>query len=60
MILTKKDLDTEWAEMFRHCKNSEAAKKEILARFFEEPGDGYVWSQQDIYEQMRKIIRKYE
>ena len=24
------------------------------------PGDGYVWSEQDIYEQMRKIISKYE
>ena len=44
MILTKKDLDTEWAEMFRHCKNSETAKEEILARFSEEPGDGYAWS----------------
>ena len=60
MILTKKDLDTEWAAMFRYCKNSEAAKEEILAQFSEEPGDGYVWSEQDIYEQMRKIIRKYE
>ena len=60
MILTKKDLGTEWAEMFRHCKNSETAKEEILARFSEEPGDGYAWSEQDIYDQMRKIIRKYE
>lgn len=60
MILTKKDLDTEWAEFFRHCRNSEAVKQEILARFSEEPGDGYVWSEQDIYEQMRKIIRNYE
>ena len=41
-------------------ENSEAAKQEMLARFSEEPGDGYVWSEQDIYEQMRKIIRKYE
>ena len=60
MILTKKDLDTEWAGFFRHCRNSEAAKQEIIARFSEEPGNGYVWSQQDIYEQMRKIIRNYE
>lgn len=60
MILTNKDLDTEWAELFRDYRNSKAAKEEILARFSEEPCDGYVWSEQDIYEQMRKIIRKYE
>ena len=60
MILTRKDLDTEWAEVFRDCKNIRAAKEEILSIFSEEPGDGYVWSEQDIYEQMRKIISKYE
>ena len=60
MILTRKDLDTEWAEMFRDCKNVNAAKEEILSIFSEEPGDGYVWSEQDIYEKMRKIICKYE
>ena len=46
--------------MFRDCKNVSAAKEEILSIFSEEPGDGYVWSEQDIYEQMRKIISKYE
>lgn len=60
MILTRKDIDTTRAEMFRDCKNIHAAKEEILSIFSEEPGDGYVWSEQDIYEQMRKIISKYE
>ena len=61
MIVTKKMLDSdEFAALFLHCKNVRAAKVEILKRLSEEPGDGYVWTEQDIYEQMRKIIDKYE
>lgn len=61
MIVTKKMLDSdEYALLFLHCKNTQAAKAEILNRLSEEPGDGYVWTEQDIYEQMRKIIDKYE
>ena len=33
---------------------------EILAMFSEEPDDEHQWTEQDIYEQSRKIIRKYE
>ena len=61
MIVTKEMLDSdEFAALFLHCKNAKAAKAEILNRLSEEPGDGYVWTEQDIYEQMRKIIDKYE
>ena len=48
MILTKYDLDREWQWLFLRCKNTAAAKAEILTL-----------SEQDLYEQMRKIIQKY-
>ena len=61
MIVTKEMLDSnEYALLFLHCKNAQAAKAEILNRLSEDPGDGYVWTEQDIYEQMRRIIAKYE
>ena len=53
MILTKDDLDREWQWLFLRCKNTAAAKAEIL------PDDEHEWSEQDLYEQMRKIIQKY-
>lgn len=59
MILTSKDLDTKLANLFLNCKDVEATKAEILALFSEEPDDEHQWTEQDIYEQMRKIIRKY-
>ena len=44
----------------KNCiKNAEQAKAEILALFSEEPGDGYTWSEQDIWEQSRKIINRW-
>ncbi len=60
MILTKDDLDREWQWMFLDCKDTAAAKAEILALLSKEPDNKYQWSEQDIYEQMRKIIRKYK
>lgn len=60
MILTKKELDTEWRAMFLNYKDSEAAKAEVLEMFSEEPDNEHQWTEQDICEQMRKIIRKYE
>ena len=60
MTLTRKELDTEWRTMFLRCKDPEAAKAEILTLFSEEPDDEHQWTEQDIYEQLRKIIRKYE
>ena len=51
MIVTKIILDSdEFAPLFLHCKNTQAAKAEILNRLSEEPGDGYAWTEQDIYE----------
>lgn len=59
--MTRKMLDSEgFAPPFLHCKNTETAKEEILKLLGKEPGDGYAYSEQDIYEQMRKIIQKYE
>ena len=61
MIVTREMLDSdEFAPLFLHCKNPKAAKEEILKLFGKEPGDGFAYSEQDIYEQMRKIIRKYK
>ena len=61
MTVTREMLDSEeFAPLFLHCNNTQAAKEEILRLLGEEPGDGYAYSEQDIYEQMRKIIQKYE
>lgn len=58
MTVTRKTLDSDsFAPLFPRCKNPRAAKKEILKLFGEEPGDGYTYSEQDMYEQMRMIIR---
>ena len=46
----------EFAEM---TVKANQAKEEILALFSEEPGDGYTWSEQDIWEQSRKIIDRW-
>ncbi len=59
MILTQDDLDRDWQWLFLHCKDTTAAKEEMLAMFSEEPDDKHEWSEQDLYEQMRKIILKY-
>ena len=52
-------LDTVLQSWFHNIKNAEQAKAEILALFSEEPGDGYTWSEQDIWEQSRKIINRW-
>lgn len=59
MTMTRNDLDTKLANMFLNCKDVEAAKAEILVLFSEEPDDEHRWTEQDIHEQMRKIIQKY-
>jgi hypothetical protein len=61
VTITKKELDEVWWmwTMHHRCKNPKAAKEEILALFSEEPDDEHEWSEQDIYEQSRKIIMKY-
>lgn len=59
MTITRQMLDTDLQSGFLNVKNAERAKKEILALFSEEPGDGYTWSEQDIWEQSRKIIDRW-
>jgi len=57
MTITKKYLDDTWGWFF-DMKDTEAAEAEILAMFSEDP-DGFGWTEQDIYEQSRKIFIKY-
>ena len=59
ITITRQMLDTDLQSWFLNVKNAERAKKEILALFSEEPGDGYTWSEQDIWEQSRKIIDRW-
>lgn len=58
MTVTRKDLDTRYANWFRNVRKTEEAKAEILDRFSHEP-EPYEWTEQDIYEQSRKIIDKW-
>lgn len=39
---------------------TEQAKAEILALFSEEPDEVHEWTEQDIYEQSRKIIARWD
>ena len=59
MTLTRKILDTRYAWWFYNKRNTEKAKLEILARFSVEPDDCPEWTEQDIYEQSRKIIARW-
>ena len=58
MTITKKDLDTKYACWFRNVSHPEQAKAEILENFSEEP-EPYEWTEQDIWEQSRKILIKW-
>lgn len=60
MTLTRKLLDSRYAWWFHGKRNTEQAKAEILALFSEEPDDCHEWSEQDIYEQSRKIIASWD
>lgn len=60
MVLTRRLLDTKYASWFRNKQNTEQAKKEILLIFSEEPDELHEWSEQDIYEQARKIIARWD
>ena len=58
MTITKKDLDAKYAHWFRNVRRPEQAKAEILKYFSEEPKP-YEWTEQDIWEQSRKILIKW-
>lgn len=58
MIITEKDLETQYAHWFRNVKHPEEAKKELLANLGQEP-EPYTWTEQDLSEQARKILAKW-
>lgn len=60
MTITRQMLDTTYACWFRNKRNTEKAKREILRRFSEELDDLRYWREQDIYEQSRKIIVRWD
>ena len=60
MTLTRKLLDTKYIWCFYNKRNAEQAKQEILSLFSEEPDDCHEWTEQDIYEQSRKIIARWD
>lgn len=49
MTITRKDLDTNYANWFRNVRKLEEAKAEILDRLSHEP-EPYEWTMQDIRE----------
>lgn len=59
MTITITDLEKKYAAWFVGMKNTGQAKQEILELFLTEPDDEHTWSEQDISEQSRKIIIKW-
>lgn len=55
MILTKKDIQKLREKSF--MKITTEQETAILERFGSEPDDGYIWTEQDIYEQVRKMLQ---
>lgn len=60
MTVNEVMLDERYSWLFLHCQNVPAANAEILELFSEEPDDEHTWAEQDITEQIRMIVRKYE
>ena len=56
MTITKTDLRTKCAFWFSDLKYTLKAEEAILSRFSSAPDELHVWSEQDIYEQPRKIV----
>lgn len=55
MLLIPKKLDNYLLQTYQTVSPDRQAQ--ILAYFAEEPGDGHTWSERDIWEQVRKMIR---
>jgi hypothetical protein len=57
-------IDRQWLEecwlWFRGKRNAEKAKEEILSLFSTEPDEFHEWMKQDICEQSRKIIARWD
>ena len=60
MTVTASELYTKYIDWFREKRNTAQAKLEILFCFSTEPEEGREWTEQDIYEQCRKIIRYWD
>lgn len=60
LTITRHLLDTEYIYWFYNKRNVEKAKQEILTLFSEEPDGSHEWTEQDIYEQSRKIISRWD
>ena len=60
MIPTRKLLDTKYSWWFHGKRNAERSKQEILELFSEESDAVHEWTEQDIYEQARKIIFRWD
>ena len=58
MTIDKKWLQ-EYCNRIRYCITKEQ-EKHILSLFQNEPEENYVWTQQDIYEQINKYLLKKE
>lgn len=58
MVLNEKTLD-QWLAA-RCVVLPDDIRNAIMETYGNEPGDGYAWSEQDIYEQVRKIIEKHK
>ena len=55
MTITEKELQAYLSE--HRIRISADRKNEILKIFSSEPEEGFQWSVQDIYEQIRKLVR---
>ena len=60
MILTRKLLNTKYIWGFHGKRNVEQAKQEIPDLFSKEPDAFHEWTEQDISEQARKIISRWD
>lgn len=59
MTVTRKMLETTLCGWFLGKRNAKRAMKEILNTFSTEP-EGQEWTAQDIYEQSRRIISRWD
>lgn len=55
MIITEKELNSYLAEQRIYVTPEK--KEKIMELFSTEPEDGFQWTGQDIYEQIRKLVR---
>ena len=54
------DGSVPYAYWFHNKQNVEKARQEILKLFSDETDDSHEWTEQDIYEQSRKIISRWD